>query len=61
MRRLKHKIIVGITMGDPAGIGPAIILKGITKLKGLADFVVIGDKWVFDQVSGVRCKVYRFA
>ncbi|PIP20286.1 MAG: 4-hydroxythreonine-4-phosphate dehydrogenase PdxA [Candidatus Omnitrophica bacterium CG23_combo_of_CG06-09_8_20_14_all_40_11] len=57
MRRLKHKIIVGITMGDPAGIGPAIILKGITKLKGLADFVVIGDKWVFDQVSGVRCQV----
>ncbi len=40
-------------MGDPAGIGPAVIKKAVNKLKGLADFVVIGDKWVFDQVSGV--------
>jgi len=38
-------------MGDPSGIGPEIILKSITKLKGLADFVVIGDKWVFGQLS----------
>ena len=44
-------------MGDPAGIGPAITMKAINKLKGLADFVVIGDKWVFSQVSGVRCQV----
>ena len=44
-------------MGDPAGIGPAITMKAINKLKGLADFVVIGDKWVFSQVSGARCQV----
>jgi len=44
-------------MGDPAGIGPAIIPKAIKKLKGLADFVIIGDKWVFDQVSGIRYQV----
>jgi len=57
MHRLKHKIIVGITMGDPSGIGPAIIQKAMNKVRGLADFVVIGDKWVFSQVSGVRCQV----
>lgn len=57
MHRLKHKITVGITMGDPAGIGPAITMKAINKLKGLADFVVIGDKWVFSRVLGVRCQV----
>ncbi len=57
MHRLKHKIIVGITMGDPAGIGPAIIQKAMNKVRGLADFVVIGDKWVFSRVSGVRCRV----
>ncbi|MDP2937677.1 MAG: hypothetical protein Q8N72_00300 [Candidatus Omnitrophota bacterium] len=57
MHRLKHKITVGITMGDPAGIGPAITMKAINKLKGLADFVVIGDKWVFSQVPGARCQV----
>ncbi len=50
----KRKIIVGITMGDPSGIGPAIIHKAMNKVRGLADFVVIGDKWVFDQASGVK-------
>ena len=57
MHRLKYKIRIGITMGDPAGIGPAIILKGLKKLKGLAYFVVIGDKWVFSQLSGPRCQL----
>lgn len=53
----KRKIIVGITMGDPSGIGPAIIHKAVNKVRGLADFVVIGDKWVFEQASGVRRRV----
>lgn len=41
-----NKVKVGITMGDPAGIGPAIILKALSKLRGLAEFVVIGDEGV---------------
>jgi len=45
------KIKVGITIGDPSGIGPAITLKAIKKLKGLAEFVVIGDSWVFNRVT----------
>lgn len=45
----KQKIKVGITIGDPAGIGPAITLKATSILKGLADFVVIGDKGVFKK------------
>ncbi len=49
MRKI-HKVKVGLTMGDPAGIGPAITIKAIQKLKGLADFVIIGDKWVFSQL-----------
>ena len=52
-----HRIKVGITMGDPSGIGPAITLAAVNRLKGLADFVIIGDKWVLNQVSGVRCQV----
>lgn len=44
-------IRVGITMGDPSGIGPEIIAKAVGKLKGLAEFVVIGDKWVFNKVT----------
>lgn len=48
------KIRVGITIGDPSGIGPLITSKALTKLKGAADFVVIGDRWVFNQLSAVR-------
>ena len=36
-------------MGDPSGIGPEIIAKALTKLKARAEFVVVGDKWVFDK------------
>ncbi len=57
MHRLKYKIRVGITMGDPAGIGPAIIPKALKKLKGLANFVIIGDKWVFDKVRSQESEV----
>ncbi len=44
---------VGITMGDPSGVGPAIIAKALPELKGLAEFVVIGDEWVFGQSSDI--------
>ena len=57
MHRLKSKIRVGITMGDPAGIGSAVIRKAIIKLKGLMDFVIIGDKWVFDKVPGPKSQI----
>lgn len=46
------RISVGITMGDPSGIGPVITLAAINRLKGLVDFVVIGDKRVFNRVAG---------
>ncbi|MDD4953340.1 MAG: 4-hydroxythreonine-4-phosphate dehydrogenase PdxA [Candidatus Omnitrophica bacterium] len=48
------KIKVGITIGDPSGIGPAITLKALKKLKGFAEFVVIGDKGVLDKVSSIQ-------
>ncbi|MFA4842274.1 MAG: 4-hydroxythreonine-4-phosphate dehydrogenase PdxA [Candidatus Omnitrophota bacterium] len=43
------RIKVGITLGDPSGIGAAIIAKALPKVSGKAEFVVIGDKWVFDK------------
>ncbi len=48
------RIKVGLTIGDPSGIGPAIVLKAINKLAGLADFVVIGDSWVLNRIPEVR-------
>jgi 4-hydroxythreonine-4-phosphate dehydrogenase len=46
----RDKIRVGITMGDPSGIGPAIICQALNKLAGQAEFIVIGDKGVFHKV-----------
>jgi 4-hydroxythreonine-4-phosphate dehydrogenase len=56
------RIKVGITIGDPSGIGPAITAKAVGSLRGKADFVVIGDKWVFDKVkvSGLRPQDVEF-
>jgi len=48
------RIKVGLTIGDPSGIGPAIVLKAINKLAGLADFVVIGDSWVLNRIPEIR-------
>jgi 4-hydroxythreonine-4-phosphate dehydrogenase len=56
----KHKIRVGITMGDPSGIGPAIVAKALPRLRGLAHFLVIGDAWVFNKVTGHRSQVTGF-
>ena len=48
------RIKVGITLGDPSGIGSAITRKAIPKIKALADFTVIGDRWVYDQVQSSK-------
>jgi len=56
-----EKIRVGITMGDPSGIGPAVIAKALPKLAGIADFVVIGDKWVFDKIKIPKLKIETVA
>ncbi len=49
-----NNITVGVTMGDPSGIGPAVLVKAIRALKGKADFVVIGDAWVLKKIPGFQ-------
>lgn len=46
--RLKSKI-VGISLGDPAGIGPEVVAKALhqKKVRSLARFVIIGDEFIF--------------
>ena len=51
MSWLAKKVCVGITLGDPSGIGPSIITQALQQLQGLAEFVVIGDKWVFNRIA----------
>jgi 4-hydroxythreonine-4-phosphate dehydrogenase len=60
---LKSKSIkVGITFGDPSGIGPYIIAKALSRpgIRRLAEFFVIGDKWVFEKVQNSNRKAQNF-
>ncbi|MBF0484018.1 MAG: 4-hydroxythreonine-4-phosphate dehydrogenase PdxA [Candidatus Omnitrophica bacterium] len=54
MSRLKNKVI-GITLGDPCGVGPEIIAKALRRpdIKKLGKFVIIGDdlKWKLGKPS----------
>lgn len=47
----ERKPIIGITMGDAAGIGPEIICKMFMQksYKKFCEFILIGDKYLFDQ------------
>lgn len=51
LNNIMNNITVGVTMGDPSGIGPAVSVKAIRALKGKADFVVIGDARVLKVVE----------
>lgn len=45
---------VGITMGDPAGIGPTIIIKGLKALAGKARFIIFGDRWILEKKGRIE-------
>jgi 4-hydroxythreonine-4-phosphate dehydrogenase len=49
-----NRIRIGITIGDPSGIGPLITIKALNELKGAADFVIIGDGRVVKMMPGVE-------
>ncbi len=42
---------IGITLGDPAGIGPEIILKGIPKIRNLKNLRIFGNKDVLKSTA----------
>ena len=56
MKKMRRKVKVGITMGDPSGIGPSIIKGALKKLGPIAEFIVIGDEWVFEKVQSSKLK-----
>ncbi|ODS33127.1 MAG: pyridoxal phosphate biosynthetic protein pdxA [Candidatus Scalindua rubra] len=49
----REKVLIGITMGDPCGIGPEVILKALSsqEIRATADFVIIGCEKIFRDVS----------
>ncbi|MDD3345849.1 MAG: 4-hydroxythreonine-4-phosphate dehydrogenase PdxA [Candidatus Omnitrophica bacterium] len=44
-------IRVGLTIGDPYGIGPIVALKALRVLGGSVRFTVIGDSFVLDRAA----------
>lgn len=48
-----NRPLVGITMGDPAGIGPEVIVKGHRESATAANTIVIGDAAVVRAAVGV--------
>jgi len=47
----KSKLLIGITMGDPCGIGPEIIARAVASasLKREANYLIIGNQEVFEH------------
>ncbi|MDD5347229.1 MAG: 4-hydroxythreonine-4-phosphate dehydrogenase PdxA, partial [Candidatus Omnitrophica bacterium] len=45
---------VGITMGDPAGVGPEICTAALRAVGQRARFVVVGDRRVWKRAAGQR-------
>ena len=40
---------IGITLGDPAGIGPEILVKALPKINEICEPVVFGPRWALDD------------
>jgi 4-hydroxythreonine-4-phosphate dehydrogenase len=49
--------VIALTMGDPAGIGPEIVLQAVAdpELAPLARWIVVGDRAVLEKASQVTC------
>ena len=56
------KPIIGITMGDPASIGPEISVKALTdpKVLDLCDPLIIGDAAVMDKRRSIKARKFSF-
>lgn len=61
MTTSSRKPIVAISIGDPSGIGPEIILKSLAKpsIRRLASFIIVGDKNVLQKTSIFLGKHYK--
>lgn len=49
-----HKLTIAVTIGDPAGIGPEVVLKALTspEVQGLANWIIVGDRVALEKASG---------
>ncbi|MCK4941380.1 4-hydroxythreonine-4-phosphate dehydrogenase PdxA [candidate division WOR-3 bacterium] len=42
---------IGITIGDPAGIGPELVLRSLPRLKGIAEYSIFGNSEVLKKTA----------
>ena len=54
MTETRLRPTVGVTIGDPAGIGPEIVVRALAEdaARQSVDVVVIGDRWVLQRAMG---------
>ncbi|MFC1468144.1 4-hydroxythreonine-4-phosphate dehydrogenase PdxA [Verrucomicrobiota bacterium] len=48
---MSENLVIAITMGDPAGVGPEISLKAAAQVKDICTPVIVGDRAVLEQVA----------
>jgi len=60
MRSKKSIPLIGITLGDPAGVGPEVIVKALARAPKPGRFLVIGDKTAFRFGRGALSSGYDF-
>ncbi len=55
--------VIAITIGDPAGVGPEVVLKALAdpELPGVADWVVVGDARAIQQAEEFTGLVFENA
>jgi len=53
---------IGITLGDPSGIGPEVVARALAKpsIRNLADYILIGDYTTYSRYSRTRHKNCSF-
>ena len=44
---------IGVTLGDPAGIGPEVLAKALAQSRSMADLVIYGPRWAIDDGANV--------
>jgi len=48
-----HRLTIAVTVGDPSGIGPEVVLKALSshEVQGLANWIVVGDQAALEKTS----------
>ena len=53
-----RKVLIAVPMGDPAGIGPEIVVKAVSKkeIQDIARVLVVGDGQILEKAKEI-CKL----